>query len=130
MSRLFARLSGVALLLLAGCGARGEPEGGAVPEVARTPPPPADTLVLQLPHGNNVWLAEGRISRDSAGGQCFERSVEIRRDSVKLKVPLLFTAEVPTRVNDSTFQARLYQNCTLFATYKVGVRDGMPHKVQ
>ena len=89
------RLAGAALILLAGCGARGEPAPGAVPEVAQTVPQPADTLVLSLPGGNSVWLAEGRPAKDSAGTPCFERSVEIRRDSIKLKVPLLFTGAIP-----------------------------------
>lgn len=123
------RLAIAALILLAGCGPRGEPAPGAVPEVALAVPQRPDTLVLALPGGNTVWLAEGRADKDSAGAPCFERSVEIRHDSVKLKVPLLYTAAAPTRVNDTIFLATLYQNCRPQSAYKVGVRDGMPHKV-
>jgi hypothetical protein len=121
--------AGLVLLLLAGCGAHGEPEAGAVPEVAQAAPPVPDTLVLSLPGGNTVWLAEGRRAVDSAGTPCFERSVEIRREGVKLKVPLLFTGAIPTRVDDSTIQAFLYHDCRPANAYKIGVRDGMPHKV-
>jgi hypothetical protein len=122
-------VTGLVLVLLAGCGTRGEPEAGAVPEVAQASPPVPDTLVLSLPGGNTVWLAEGRRAVDSAGTPCFERSVEIRREGVKLKVPLLFTGAIPTRVDDSTILALLYHDCRPSASYKVGVRDGMPHRV-
>jgi hypothetical protein len=123
------RLGAAALVLLAGCGARGEPAPGALPEVDQGPPQLTDTLVLTLPGGNSVWLAEGRRARDSVGTPCFERSVEIRRDSARLKVPLLFTGSMPTRLDDTTVRAELYRDCRLSAVYKVGVRDGLPHRM-
>jgi hypothetical protein len=129
MKQAASMLTCLVVVLLAGCGAHGEPEAGAVPEVAQAAPAVPDTLVLSLPGGNTVWLAEGRRAADSAGTPCFERSVEIRREGVKLKVPLLFTAAIPTRVDDSTFQALRYHDCRPANAYKIGVRDGMPHKV-
>lgn len=117
-----------AVLFLAGCGARGEPAPGAVPEVDQSPAL-ADTLVLALPGGNSVWLAEGRRAKDSVGTPCFERTVEIRRDSIRLKVPLLFTGAIPSRLDDSTILAVLYRDCRPSTVYKVGVRDGMPHRL-
>jgi hypothetical protein len=128
MNWTFVR-TGAALVLLAGCGARGEPAPGALPEVDQGPPKLTDTLVLAMPGGAGVWLAEGRRARDSAGTPCVERSVEIRRDSVKLKVPLMFTAAIPTRLDDTTIRAELYQDCRPSAAYSVGVRDGLPHRI-
>lgn len=119
----------VVIVLLAACGARGEPAPVALPAVEPGPPVMADSLVLTLAGGATVWLAEGRRAVDSAGAPCFERSVEIRRDSVRRKVPLLFTGALPVRVDDSTFRAELFRNCRLDAAYKINIRDGMPHKI-
>lgn len=128
MNKALPGLGAVALMLLAGCGARGEPEAGAVPEVGEAPP--ADTLVLALPGGSTVWLAEGRKAKDSSGAPCVERSVEIRRDTVRLKVPLLYTTAAPTRLDDSTIRAELSRDCRVTQVYKVGVRDGLPHRIE
>lgn len=123
------RLAGAALVLVAACGARGEPAPDALPALDEGPPPLTDSLVLALPGGATVWLAEARRARDSAGSPCLERSVEIRRDSVRLKVPLLFTGAIPTRLDDSTIRAELYRDCRPSAVYKVGIRDGLPHRL-
>ena len=117
------------IVLLAGCGARGEPAPVALPAVDQGPPVMPDSLVLTLAGGATVWLAEGRRAVDSTGAPCFERSVEIHRDSVRLKVPLLFTGALPTRVDDSSFRAELFRNCRPDAGYKINIRDGMPHKI-
>jgi hypothetical protein len=117
------------LILLSACGARGEPAPGALPAVEQAPPVVADSLVLTMAGGATVWLAEGRRAVDSAGVACFERSVEIRRDSVKLKVPLLFTGSLPTKLTDSVFRAELFHNCRPESAYKISIRDGMPHKI-
>ncbi|HEU5218047.1 MAG TPA: hypothetical protein VFU23_05275 [Gemmatimonadales bacterium] len=130
MIRVTLRRSGAMIaLVLAACGARGEPAPGSLPEADQGPPQMADTLVLSLPGGAAVWLAEGRRARDSAGTPCVERSVEIRRDSVKLKVPLLFTGSIPTMLDDTTIRAELFSNCRPSGVYKVGVRDGLPHRM-
>ena len=122
------RLAAVALVVGA-CGARGEPAPGAVPELDQGVLQLADTLVLAMPNGATVWLAEGRRAHDSTGTPCVERSVEIRRDSVRRKVPLMFTVAIPTQLDDSTILAILYRDCRPSAVYKVGVRDGLPHRV-
>lgn len=119
------------LVALTGCGARGEPPPDGVPPVdARaTPPAPADSLVLTAPGGVTVWLAEGRLSRDSAGTACYERTIEIRRDTTRRKVPLLYTVTLPVLLDDSTFRAELARDCRPASSYRVGLRDAMPHKI-
>ena len=73
-------------------------------------------------------VAECRAA-DSAGTPCFERTIEIRRDSVRLKVPLLYTLAPPTLLDDSTMRAEISYGCRPGAVYRVGFRDGMPHKI-
>jgi hypothetical protein len=117
--------------LAAGCGARGEPppDGPPLPDARAVPPEPADSMVLTAPGGVTVWLAEGRRSSDSAGTACYERTIEIRRDTSRLKVPLLYTVTVPVLLNDSTLKAELARDCRPTASYRVSLRDGMPHKI-
>lgn len=116
-------------LALAACGARGEPGPGGLPAVDAGPVLLADSLVLTLPVGATIWLTEGRRAADSAGTACVERSVEIRRDSLRRKVPLLYTGSLPTALDDSTFTAELFRDCRASATYRVNVRDGQPHRI-
>jgi hypothetical protein len=122
-------IGGLGALLLAGCGARGEPSPGATPAVDQDPVRAADSLVLTLGSGATVWLTEGRRATDSSGATCVERSVEIRRDSIRLKVPLLYTGSTPTALDDSTFKAELFRDCRPSASYKVNVRDAQPHRI-
>lgn len=116
-------------LILGGCGARGEPANGAPPEIAEVPLQLNDSLVLLMPRGATVWLGQGRRAKDSTGATCVERSVQIWRDSVRLVVPLLFTGSLPTMLDDSTIRAELYRDCHPSAVYKVGMRDGLPHRI-
>lgn len=117
--------------LAAGCGARGEPppDGPPLPDASPAPPAPADSMVLTAPGGVTVWLAEGRRSSDSAGAACYERTIEIRRDTIRLKVPLLYTVTLPVLLDDSTMRAELARDCRSTASYRVSLRDGMPHRI-
>jgi hypothetical protein len=117
--------------LTAGCGARGEPppDGPPVPDTRAVLPQPADSMVLTAPGGVTVWLTEGRRSSDSAGTACYERTIEIRRDTSRLKVPLLYTVTLPVLLDDTTLRAELARDCRATTSYRVSLRDGMPHKI-
>lgn len=115
------------VLLLAGCRADNRP--------APVPPNPGpavrpDTLVLTVPGGRTIWLAEGRDARDSAGTTCFERSVEIRTDSARTKVPLLFVLTGPTVLDRGHLRAELSRHCRVMAIYSVELATGRPVKLE
>ena len=124
------RLGWVALV--GGCSAGGKP-GADTPPAAQavTPPPqPPDTMVLAAPGGVTVWLTEGRGASDAAGASCFERSIEIRRDTTHLKVPLLYTLSSPSLLDDSTLKAELARDCRPAAAYRVSLRTGAPTRIK
>ena len=115
----------IALLSLVCCGARGEPAPG-MPPAAEAAVEVADSLILSAPGGVSVWLAEGRRGTDSAGAICLERTLEIRRDTQRIKVPLLYTISAPRLVDDSTLRAALARNCRPGDVYLVNLRSGRP----
>jgi hypothetical protein len=82
-----------------------------------------------VPGGVTIWLTEARQGKDSAGTTCWERTVEIRRDTARIKVPLLYTLSAPVLVNDSTFKADLVKDCRPMAQYRVSLTTGRPVRV-
>jgi hypothetical protein len=120
-------LTVAALAALAGCGGRGEPELGNPPSGDQVRV--ADSLVLVAPGGFTVWLSDGRPATDLKGVVCLERSLEIRTDSARHKVPLLYTSTTPTLLDDTTMRAELSRDCRPAAAYRVSLRDGMPHRL-
>lgn len=82
--------------------------------------------MLTAPGGITVWLTEGRASTDSAGAPCVERNLEIRRDSIRQRVPLLYTVSLPFLMNDSTIRAELADRCRPARSYRVSLRTAMP----
>lgn len=119
----------LSLVLLAACGARGEPAPRTLPAADAGTVRLADSLVLTLADGNSVWMTEGRRGTDAAGAGCLERTLEVRRGDRRLKVPLLYTLEAPTRIDDTTFRAELYRDCVRMSAYRVSVRDAMPYRI-
>ena len=103
-----------------------ETAGESRPASIRMTPVSTDSLVLTLGGGAQVWFTAMRQGKDSAGTACIERAVEVRRDSLRLPVPLLYTREVPLPLNDSQFRAVLYRDCMPVAVYRVAAADGMP----
>lgn len=117
------------LLSVVAMACRGPRADPAAPPSAATPPAPADSLVLELADGVQVWLAEGREARDSAGAACYERSVEIRKAGATITVPLLYTTRAPVVLDRGTLRAELSKACRVMAIYRVDVATGRPTKI-
>lgn len=117
------RATVVLVLLLAACGADRNRDVPADTVAAATAP---DSLVLSVDDRTTVWLAEAREATDSAGEPCLERVIEIRRDTTIRRVPLLYTAEAPILLDDTTLSAVLYRDCRPTLTYRVDLRTGYP----
>jgi len=117
----------VLLLLTSLCGACDRAAPPPVGQPAATPPAaPAAELALKTPSGAEVWFGDGRESRDSAGASCTERTLEIRGPNGRRIVPLLYTLDTPTVLDDSTIRARLYTDCRPGPAYRVDLRTGLP----
>lgn len=117
-------LSGI---LLTACGTNGEPAPGPPPVVdVDAAPAPPDSQILSAPNGVTIWLTEGRRATSPSGTPCLERTLEIRRDTGRIKVPLLYTISTPELLNDTTLRARLALHCQPAETYRVDLRTGRP----
>ena len=99
------------------------PPEGAPPLAASTRAP---ELALTTPSGAEVWFGDARESRDSAGATCIERTLEIRVAGSRRIVPLLYTLDTPTVLDDSTIRARLFTDCRAGPAYRVNLRSGLP----
>jgi hypothetical protein len=114
------------ILLFTGC----EP-GHRAPAPDRLSPPdhvadPPDSLALTTASGVEIWYGLARSSRAADGSRCVERGLEIRRDGRRVQVPLLYTGEAPTLLNDSTMRAVLWTNCRPGDAYLVDLANGRP----
>ncbi|MGH7628458.1 MAG: hypothetical protein ACREOF_03565 [Gemmatimonadales bacterium] len=89
-------------------------------------PQPAPQLALRAPRGAEVWFGDARESRDSTGAACVERTLEIRSAGGRRIVPLLYTLDTPTVLDDSTIRARLFTDCRPGPAYRVDLRTGLP----
>ncbi|MEO8448859.1 MAG: hypothetical protein ABI647_03655 [Gemmatimonadota bacterium] len=117
--------------LLAACADRPRPAQTAVaPPAAAVSQSPGDSLVLSLERGASIWLTEERIGHDSAGTACSERSVEIRRDSTRIRVPLLYTRSPVKPAGTGFVLAVLSTSCRPLAEYRVDLATGRPIKVR
>jgi len=118
-----------------GCGgaddaASRNPDTGPVADSPVTASMPPDSLVMQIP-GATVWHTLSREAMDSSGRPCLERTLEIRPDSGSpVRVPLLYTRDVPVIVDDSTLEARVYRDCQPGDRYRVDLRTGQPTPVR
>ncbi len=80
---------------------------------------PADSLVLVGPRGITVWFTDVREAIGPDGVACLERALEIRTDTSRLTVPLLYTREAPTALEDTTMRAVLSKSCQPAGVYRV-----------
>ncbi len=111
------------LALLSACGRSERPQaadrGGVVAETE-------ESLATTGPAGVEIWFTLSRPARSSGGRPCLERGLEIRREGRRLPVPLLYTGEAPTLLDDSTVRAILWTQCRPVAPYRVDLRTGRP----
>ena len=125
------------MLLLAACSSeRPSTEAPAGAELAEVPAAQLprsldlpDSLLLTLPSGAEVWWTISRESSDGSGGTCVERGLEVRRDETRVAVPLLYSADVPEVVDDTTIQVPLWTDCAPGRVYRVNVTTGQPTPV-
>ncbi len=118
------RLGYIGLAVLAACG-KAEKDTRKDP-VSTAVKPPADSLVLTNGTGAEVWFTLMRAAKGGDGVPCVERGLEVRRGASRVKVPLLYTRNVPVLVNDSTIRAILWTHCTPGDPYLVNLRSGLP----
>lgn len=116
--------AGLVVLCLLACGSAPKP---APP--AQLPTAPPDSLALMAGSGVSVWFTDSRPDRDSTGTTCVERVLQIRRDSTRIPVPLLYTGRAPVLIDDSTMEAELWLHCRAMDRYRVDLRTGRPTRV-
>jgi hypothetical protein len=118
-----------------GCGGSSQqaaPRTDSTAAVAGAPvaPTPADSLVLTTGSGHQIWLTEGRTASGDSGRVCYERSVEIRHQASRIKIPLLFVTKAPTSFDAGHVSAELSLDCRPLALYRIELATGRPIKIR
>jgi len=90
------------------------------------PAAPDEPRASQPMPGVEIWFMAGRHARDSSGFECYERTLEIRDSAGRRRVPLLYTLDAPTRLDDSSVQAQVFSQCQPGQRYRVNLRTGLP----
>jgi len=117
-----------ALIMLASCG-RKNPGGTPASTTSTTSPTSqADSLALRLANGTSIWFAGSRADSDGTGRACVEHVMQIRHDSLRIAIPLLYTGALPTVVDDTTIAADLWLHCQPGDRYLVDLRTGRPRR--
>lgn len=127
-------LFAVVALFLSACA--GSPDAGSRQDTAAAPgtqaapeTPPADSMVLEAPGGVTVWFTAARPAKDSLANPCQERALEIRRDTTRAGVPLLYTREAPTLLDSTAMRAVLYHDCSPGPAYRVDFATVSPRRI-
>ena len=116
----------MALVLLA-C-SPGESRRQESPQVASQAA--ADSMVLVLPDGGEIWFTASMLDTAANGETCRTRTVEIRRGGSRTPVPLLYTMGTLELVNDTTVRAALVRDCARHDTYLVNTKSGQPRRTE
>ena len=119
----YGRLVLLGFALLSACGPTERAQTKTSAGEAADPP---DSLATSTRSGVEIWFTLSRPARSKQGESCVERGLEIRRQGRRLPVPLLYTGEAPTVINDSTMRAMLWTNCRPVTAYRVDLRTGRP----
>lgn len=127
-----AALAGGAIVAAVSCRTAGPEARTAVDSsvVSTAPAGPVDSLAASGPNGLEVWFTLARDDQGADGHRCTDRTLEIRRGTDRIAVPLLYTGEAPRIVNDTTLEAILYRGCRPLARYRVDTRTGQPTPVR
>ncbi|MEO6068583.1 MAG: hypothetical protein ABIQ41_11470 [Gemmatimonadales bacterium] len=88
---------------------------------------PADTHVLDLADGTEVWLTAGRMGKRASGEECRERGIALRKEGRHLIVPLLYTLDTPTERGGELI-AVLASDCIPGAAYRIDPLTGQPSR--
>lgn len=128
-------LFAVVALALPAC--TGSPDAGSRQDTAAAVPgtqaapeaSPADSMVLEAPGGVTVWFTAARPAKDSLGNPCQERALQIRRDTIRAGVPLLYTREAPTLLDSTAMRAVLYHDCSPGPSYRVDFATVSPRRI-
>ncbi len=89
-----------------------------------------DSLLLTLGSGATVWWTTGREVLGEEGTPCLERAIEIRVDTTRRLVPLLYTRTAPVALSDSVFRAALSTRCRPGGMYRVHIRTAQPEPME
>lgn len=93
------------------------------------PVAPADSLVLTAPGGITVWFTLARPATHPDGTSCQERALEVRTDSTRRGVPLLYTRDAPTLLGEDGMRAVLSNGCVAGAAYRVDFATVSPQRL-
>ena len=88
-------------------------------------PEARDSLALGI-SGGAIWFTLAREARGADGSPCLERTLEVRRGSDTVAIPLLYTRDIPTLLDDTTASARVYRDCAPGDRYRFDLRSGQP----
>lgn len=122
MNRLVAMLLPFAL----GCAPAAEPPAGGAEDA---PVRPTDSLALRTAEGWEVWFTAARDAHHQDGTPCLERGLEIRRDTLRRAIPLLYTREAPVPGGSGVIRAVLYNHCEPVASYRVDLETARPTRL-
>lgn len=125
MSRLGIAAAATLVACGAGDGSRGAQQVPADTSTAATVAAPGESLAVSGP-GVEIWFTLSRQGALPDGKSCIDRAIELRRDGKRIPIPLLYTEEAPSIVNDTTARAVLFTNCTAGDPYLVDLRTGRP----
>lgn len=118
------------VLLLAACGDRPPPANGG-DGAGRAPldPAPADSLALVAGTTTEVWFVAGQEAVAADGTTCYVRGLEIRDGDARRGVPLVYTLEAPTAIDDTTMRVVQYRECRPAGAYRVDYATASPRRL-
>jgi hypothetical protein len=110
-------------VFLAACGTSGD-KTAAMADTSVSIAPKESLAVAG--RGVEIWFTFSRPGVAADGTPCVDRAIELRREGKRIPVPLLYTGEAPTIVNDTTARAVLFTGCLAGDAYLVDLRSGRP----